>query len=88
MDTDRKAAPKFHVLRSGVVKNIIISCIPWISSLKQIPRSRITGLKGLQKHKASGFQGQSVQGPLVSQRQEGTGPNGQGFKLEFCIQQL
>lgn len=73
MDRDSKSAPNFHILSSGVAKNIIL-CICQISSLKLIPRSRIPGSKGLQKCKAlflSGFYHQVVQGPLVLLR-EGT----------------
>lgn len=65
MEVDSKSAPNFHILSSGVAKSIINLCVGQISSLKLIPRNRITGSKGLKECKALGFYCQMVPGPLL-----------------------
>lgn len=81
MDVDSKSAPNFHILSSGVAKSIINLCVGQISSLKLIPRNRITGSNGLKKCKALSFYCQMVPGPLVLLGGEETAPGVIGIEV-------
>lgn len=81
MDTDREAAPNFHILSSDTQKQLHILCIWQISSLRLSPRSRIARSKALPKTESLGSCCQTGWGSLALLKEGGVGPNGLGIRL-------